>query len=118
MQKKLEFCVCNLIGGYFKSKGSAFIPGNAFILIVDKCENKIFFQSKKKELQKKHHLPKWKAFLLPGFRGIYLPLAPDKTLAVAGGMETEGWAGSQRSFQEVVAVQPHGEIDQRQFLTN
>jgi hypothetical protein len=40
MQKKLEFYVCNLIVGYFKSKGSVFIPGNAFILIVDKCENK------------------------------------------------------------------------------
>jgi hypothetical protein len=45
MQNKLEFYVCNLT---YINKGSVFIPGNAFILIVDKHENKIFFQSKKK----------------------------------------------------------------------
>jgi hypothetical protein len=60
MQKKLEFFVCNLIVGYFKSKGSVFILGNAFILIVDKCENKIFFQSKKKMSEFLHIVKKYK----------------------------------------------------------
>jgi hypothetical protein len=49
MQKKLEFYVCKLMVGYFKSKGSVFISGNAFILNVDKCENKIFQRTKKKK---------------------------------------------------------------------
>jgi hypothetical protein len=46
-KKELEFYVYNLIVGYFKSKGSVFIPGYVFTIIVNQCENKTSFQSKK-----------------------------------------------------------------------